>query len=162
MNSVVGSKQKILLSRLSGNEEAARLVMGVLSTARCIDSACADLLEKYDLSEGRFAALLAISDEPGIRPRVLADRLEVTSATVTGLLDRLERDGLIVRSPCSTDRRTYRLNVAASGEQVLSRLVPLYSRWLHQIGAGVTESQRESATLAFTTMQQNVTLEFSQ
>ena len=47
------------------NDEAARLVMTVLTTARRIDAACAELLARHDLSEGRLAALLAVSAEPG-------------------------------------------------------------------------------------------------
>lgn len=94
MINMIGVKQELLLSRL-GNDEAARLVMTVLTTARRIDAACAELLARHDLLEGRLAALLAVSAEPGVTPRVLGDRLEVTSATVTGLLDRLERDRLV-------------------------------------------------------------------
>lgn len=64
MINMIGVKQELLLSRL-GNDEAARLVMTVLTTARRIDAACAELLARHDLSEGRLAALLAVSAEPG-------------------------------------------------------------------------------------------------
>lgn len=155
MSNTVGIKQELLLSRL-GDDEAARLVMTVLTTARRIDVACAELLARHDLSEGRLAALLAVSAEPGITPRVLGDRLEVTSATVTGLLDRLERDGLIERRPHASDRRTHTLTTTTAGERLIDELVPVYADWLHQLGAGIDPAERGSAALVLATLQQNL------
>ncbi len=158
MSNTVGTKQELLLSRL-GHEEAARLVMTVLTTAQRIDAACAELLARYDLSEGRLAALLAAADGPGITPRMLGDRLDVTSATVTGLLDRLERDGLIQRQPHATDRRTYTITTTAAGDTLIAGLVPVYADWLRQLGTGIGTAERGTATLVLAAVQQNLTPE---
>lgn len=158
MSNMVGIKQELLLSRL-GDDEAARLVMTVLTTARRIDAACAELLARHDLSEGRLAALLAVSAEPGVTPRVLGDRLEVTSATVTGLLDRLTRDGLIERQPHATDRRTHTLTTTSAGERLIGELVPVYADWLRQLGAGIGPAERGSAALVLAAVQQNLVSE---
>ncbi|QZY52383.1 MarR family winged helix-turn-helix transcriptional regulator [Leucobacter tenebrionis] len=155
MNDLVGVKQQLLLKQL-GDDEAARLVMAVLTTARRIDAACAELLAQHDLTEGRLAALLAISAEPGVTPRALAHRLEVTSATVTGLLDRLDRDGLIVRRAHATDRRTHTLGVTAVGEQLVSELVPVYADWLRRLGDGIGQRDRRNAESVLAAVQQNL------
>lgn len=158
MSNAVGIKQELLLSRL-GDDEAARLVMTVLTTARRIDAACAELLAQHDLSEGRLAALLAVSAESGITPRILGNRLEVTSATVTGLLDRLDRDGLIERQAHATDRRTHTLRTTAAGERLIVELVPVYADWLHQLGAGIGPAERGSVALVLAAVQQNLAAE---
>ena len=132
--------------------------MTVLTTARRIDAACAELLARHDLSEGRLAALLAVSAEPGVTPRVLGDRLEVTSATVTGLLDRLQHDGLVERRPHASDRRTHTLTTTAAGERLIHELVPVYAAWLHQLGAGIDHTERGSAALVLAAMQQNLAI----
>lgn len=155
MTDAVGTKQALLLSRL-GDDEAARLVMTVLTTARRIDAACADLLARHDLSEGRMAALLAVSAEEGITPRLLATRLAVTSATVTGLLDRLDRDGLIERHPHPTDGRTHTLVTTLAGERLIAELVPVYAEWLRQLGAGISAADRDRAALVLAAMQRNL------
>lgn len=155
MSNAIGIKQELLLSRLGGGE-AARLVMTILTTARRIDASCAELLTRHDLSEGRLAALLAVSAEPGVTPRALGDRLEVTSATVTGLLDRLERDGLIERQPHVSDRRTHTLTTTRAGEQLISELVPVYADWLHQLGAGIGPAEHNCTALVLAAVQQNL------
>lgn len=49
----------------------------------------------------------------------LAERLDVRPATVTGLTDRLFRNGLISRHPDPTDRRVVRIELTPDGERVL-------------------------------------------
>lgn len=158
MTYAIGAKQDLLLSRI-GNNASAQFVMTVLSTARRIDAACAALLSTHDLSEGRLAALLAVSAEPGITPRTLSNRIEVTSATVTGLLDRLERDGLIARKPHANDRRTHTLVTTAAGEQLIAALVPSYAQWLGTLAAGIDATEREGAAIVLATLQHNLTTE---
>ena len=155
MKNVVGIKQELLLSRI-GEDATARRVMALLTTARRIDAACAELLAQHDLSEGRLAALLAISAESGLTPRTLSDRLDVTSATVTGLLDRLDRDGLIRRSPHATDRRTHTLATTPSAEQLLATLAPVYADWLQTLEIGIAAPERELAADVFATVQLNL------
>lgn len=133
--------------------------MTVLTTARRIDAACAELLARHDLTEGRLAALLAASAEPGISPRAVGDRLDVTSATVTGLLDRLDQDGLIERRPHATDRRRHELTTTAAGERLIAELVPVYAGWLHRLGAGIEPAETDAATQVLAAVQQNLAAE---
>ena len=103
-----------------------------------------------------MAALLAVSAEEGITPRLLASRLAVTSATVTGLLDRLDRDGLIERHPHPTDGRTHTLATTLAGERLVAELVPVYAEWLRQLGAGISATDRDRAALVLAAMQRNL------
>lgn len=103
-----------------------------------------------------MAALLAVSSEPGITPRDLAARLEVTSATVTGLLDRLDRDRLIERHPHATDRRTHTLETTPAGERLITELVPVYADWLRRLGAGIGTAERDNTAHVLAAVQQNL------
>lgn len=155
MNNLVGVKQELLLSRV-GDDDAGRLIMALLTTARRIDAACADLLAKHDLSEGRLAALLAISAEPGVSPGALAERLQVTRATVTGLLDGLERHALVERGGSVGDRRSLTLRATLTGEDLITALTPKYSGWLHQIGSGISADDHQVVLRAMTAIQRNL------
>lgn len=120
--------------------------MAVLTTARRIDAECARVLSRYDLSEGRLAALLAVSGDPGLTPAALAERLGVTRATVTGLVDGLERQGFVSRSSGERDRRTLTLRATEEGERAIDVLTPVYADWLGALVAGV-DSEDRAATL---------------
>ena len=72
--------------------DGIRLCFQTLSLAAGIDRDCATLLAPHSLSEGRFVLLFLLDAAPGgLAPNALAERAGVTRATVTGLLDGLER-----------------------------------------------------------------------
>lgn len=156
MNDLVGVKQRLLLDQI-GDDPAARLVLALHTTTRRIDAACAQLLAEHQLSEGRLAALLAVVDEPGLSPRTLADRLDVTTATVTGLLDGLERAGLIERRAHETDRRARVLVPTSEGERLVASLTPIYADWLVRLADGISPKAREVTEQVLATLQANVT-----
>ena len=54
-------------------------------------------------------------------PSELADRLQITTASVTELVDRLQRDDLVSRLPHPTDRRKLLVTLTPDGERVLRR-----------------------------------------
>lgn len=59
----------------------------------------------YDLSVPKALLLLEISPDSGENPKSLAAKLDLESSSMTGLLDRLEKKGLIERRPDPDDRR---------------------------------------------------------
>lgn len=139
MNGLIGAKQQLLLSRIAAGEQG-RLVMLVLTTARRIDEACARLLAQHGLSEGRLAVLLAIDAGQSVTPRELARQLEVTPATITGLVEHLVTGALVERRSHASDRRTHLLSLTASGARLLAELTPLYAEWMQQLESGVSKA----------------------
>ena len=62
-------------------------------------------LSGYDLTVPKALLLLEISPDSGENPKSLAAKLDLESSSMTGLLDRLEKKGLIERRPDPDDRR---------------------------------------------------------
>lgn len=62
-------------------------------------------LAQYDLTVQKALLLLEIPPGSGKNPRFLAKELDLENSSMTGLLDRLERQGLITRQPDPSDRR---------------------------------------------------------
>lgn len=75
-------------------------------------------------------------------PRLLADRLGLTTGSVTAMLDRLEKIGYITRSPHPTDRR--RLLVRATDtatRRALELIMPLVEDSSEQLVSHYSEEQ---------------------
>lgn len=155
MTSVVDTKHELLM-RSVGESESGMLVMTVLATARRIDAACAEILAEYGLSEGRFAALLAVEETPGLSPAQLAERIGVTRATVTGLLDGLVTAGLITRRVQAKDRRAQTLQMTPAGAELVSVLVPEYRSWLHDAAVAIASADQTAAVKVMATLQRNL------
>ncbi len=62
-------------------------------------------LSIYDLTVPKALLLLEAAPDIGRTPGFLANELDLENSSMTGLLDRLEKKGLIVRKPNPNDRR---------------------------------------------------------
>ena len=82
------------------------------------------------VSPEQVSLLVSIKYSPGIGVRELAERERVTPPALTKHVDRLERDGLVVRTPSSDDRRRVGLTLTDEGRRVLRRVRSRRTAWL--------------------------------
>jgi DNA-binding MarR family transcriptional regulator len=81
-------------------------------------ASCAEL----ELSAPQVHTLLALGHEGPLPMGDLARRVAVTEKTVTGLVDRLQRDGLVERRRDEVDRRVIHVALTGPGEALSRRL----------------------------------------
>mgnify|MGYP001765854861 CR=1 FL=1 len=77
-----------------------------------------------DLTPVQYAALAEIAADPGIDQATLAGRIAFDRATITGVIDRLEKKGLVIRAVAEADRRARVLRITDEGRRELSRIEP--------------------------------------
>jgi len=70
----------------------------------------AALLAPHGLHAGQEALLLVVWAQPGLRQAALAERLGVEPPTVSRMLERLERAGLVQRKRDANDGRLWRIH----------------------------------------------------
>jgi DNA-binding MarR family transcriptional regulator len=78
-------------------------------------------LQAIGITRGAYAVLSAIHHDKKTTPAVLANFLGMDGAAVTRLLDRIEQDGLIERTPSATDRRSVDIGVTTEGIRIARR-----------------------------------------
>jgi DNA-binding MarR family transcriptional regulator len=100
------------------------------------------------LGTTEFVALVRASDADGVTGARLARAFAMRSSSVTGLADRLEAQGLIVRRPHPTDRRAVVLIATRRGRSTVTRaLGPLLERLLAL--AGELDAEERAAIARF-------------
>jgi DNA-binding MarR family transcriptional regulator len=99
---------------------------------------------RYRISAGRLALLQLLDGAPGraLRPAELAERLGVTRATATGLLDALEADGLVARRRDPRDGRGVRVALTAAGRERMGRILPGHTGRLAAVTRSLTTDER--------------------
>lgn len=124
------------------NLDNIRLCFQTLSLSNRIDRDCASLLAPHGLSEGRFVLLFLLDAErEGLAPNQLADKAGVSRATVTGLLDGLERELLVERQSDSHDRRALRIGLTAKGKKLAKKVVDQHSRWIASLFGNLSNAE---------------------
>jgi DNA-binding MarR family transcriptional regulator len=119
------------------------LCFQLLSLASAIDRDCAARLAPRKLSEGKFVLLFLLHEQAdGMSPHELADGAGVTRATVTGLLDGLERDGFVSRRAGKEDRRKIIVKLSAKGRAEAAQLFKTHTDWIDSLFAGLGPADR--------------------
>ncbi|ABF90671.1 transcriptional regulator, MarR family [Myxococcus xanthus DK 1622] len=135
-----------------------RLVFQTLSLASAIDRDCAALLAPHGLSEGRFVLLFLLdAAHDALAPNKLAERAGVTRATVTGLLDGLEREALIERHYDAQDRRALRIRLTRKGKQTAKQVFDQHSRWIASLYGNLSAAERGQLTALLDKLAGNLT-----
>lgn len=97
-----------------------------------------------ELTPVQFAALVSIDAHPGIDQATLAGLVAHDRATLGGVVDRLERKGLVRREISAHDRRARALHLSGAGRTLLRRARPLVEALQEDILAGLdAREQRE-------------------
>ncbi len=107
-------------------------------------------LDQYRLSPSGRQVLAVVegAGEP-LEPSVIADRLLITTGSMTSLLDNLEKRGLIRRLPHPHDRRKLLIDITPEAQSILDELLPsLHARERHVMSSTLsTNEQHELLTL---------------
>jgi len=124
---------------------ALAVAQDLLRAAKRMLGAFGDVFASHGLSPGRYAVLMALDvQRPSLAPSEIADRLGVTRATVSGLIDGLLRDGLVSYAPDATDRRRKAIGISPKGEALLGVVVPDIFRRMADLTAMLSPEDRRT------------------
>jgi len=73
----------------------------------------------------------------------LSQRMMVTNGNVTGLVDRLTREGLVHREADPDDRRSNRVSLTPAGRVKFNKMVPIHHGWLEDMLGGLDKDSIE-------------------
>lgn len=115
-------------------------------------------LSRHGLLQGRWWVLILLMREDSLTstPSALAEKAGVTRATMTGLIDGLERDGLVERLMDTRDRRSVSVRLTPSGQAKLDQVMPDYYSRLRRCMAGLDEEGRERLQLILSQINQGI------
>lgn len=124
-------------------------VIGRLSEAASLISRdrLAPLFARYGLQAGEFDVLASLrrAGQPyRLTPTALYETTMVTSGAMTNRLDRLERAGLIARSPHPEDRRGVIVQLTEKGLQLIDEAVVAHVENERHVLSGLTEKEQET------------------
>ena len=119
----------------------------LIETAGGLQAKLASQLAEHGLASAEFEVLLRIGRTPGQAMRMsdLAEQTLLTTSGITRVVDRLERDRLVERRACPTDRRGAFAALTDAGLARLDAVLPdhidVIEKWFTgRVAAGDLES----------------------
>ena len=104
-----------------------------------------DEFDRYDLTPQQFGLLAFLWLEDGLSQTELSSRSQIDRTTMGGLIDRLEKEGMVERRHNPEDRRAYQVFLTGKGRSLEDELSAVANQVLRKVTAPLTE--QEHATL---------------
>ena len=129
------------------DHRALRLWLRLLTCTQLLERRVrARLRERFDTTLPRFDLMSQLWRYPeGLKMNELSRHLMVTGGNVTGIVDPLEKEGLVERAAEPADRRAYRVRLTRAGRKAFGDMARAHEEWIAELLAGL--SRREHAEL---------------
>lgn len=126
--------------------ERALKLWVVLSRARASVGALADAdIARHGFTPGEFAILEALYHRGPLLLGEVQRRILASSGGVTYLVDRLEKEGLVERRACPTDRRARYAALTPAGETRIREIFPQHAAAIVDAVSGLSASEQQAA-----------------
>ncbi len=100
-----------------------------------------DLFSRYDLTEQQWRVLRVVWSSDKYKSVDLASHTLLAAASLVGILDRLEKKGLVSRVRSTTDRRAVYIVATASSRELEKEVSPQVTAIHDQLRATVTDEE---------------------
>ncbi len=128
------------------NRDILRLWLRLLSSTNFIEYELQQRLrEKFGISLARFDFLAQLyrAGDDDLTMTDLSQRLMVTGGNITGLTDRLTKEGYVQRRPDADDRRVQRIRLTDQGRAFFEEVAEIHGQWVSEIFAHVETAGTE-------------------
>jgi len=126
-----------------------------------VGSDLSDVLDKflgrYGLLQGRWWVLILLMREQDLTstPSSLAEKAGVSRATMTGLIDGLGKEGLVIRVMDDADRRKFHIKLTALGQAKLDEVMPEYYQRVDRLMSILSPEEGDVLTSMLIKLQNN-------
>ena len=128
----------------AASKSRLRLWLRILSVSRMVEAELRERLRVLDTTLPRFDVMAALHRAPdGLKMSALSTVLRVSNGNVTGIVDRLEAEGLAVRLPVEGDRRAMLVRLTPAGTAAFTALAARHEAWVNDLLGVVTAEEAD-------------------
>lgn len=137
------------------DKERLMCVLDLLGMMESMQKIINKHFSRYDLSQRRFVILLLLYDSPQDKKWTgisLARELKVSKPTITGLLKKLEADGMIERLKNPDDKRSQLCLLSKKGRSRMDKILPDHFSRLSKVLSAISQNELNKFSTQFLTV----------
>ena len=100
--------------------------------------------DAYDITPQQFGVLAFLWLENGLSQAELSNRSQIDRTTIGGIIDRLEKEGLLERRNHPEDRRAYQVFLTGKGKSLEKELTAVAGQVIKKITAPLSEEEHQA------------------
>ncbi len=127
----------------ASGRQKLRFWLQLLKATRHVENELRDRLRReFHTTLPRFDVLAMLEKSgTGLKMSALSSELMVSNGNVTGIIDRLVKDGLVVRVPIRGDRRATLVRLTPKGAADFAAMARAHRAWVDELFAPLTEDE---------------------
>lgn len=139
------------------SKDRLRLWIRLLRASRTIEAELRERLkQQFDTTLPRFDVLAALYRSPeGMLMSDLSRYLLVSNGNVTGIVDRLVSEGLVLRARRNGDRRTSIVRLTRAGSEQFRTMAAAHEGWIDELLGGVSGNDTRRLTAMLKSFRSN-------
>jgi DNA-binding MarR family transcriptional regulator len=128
-------------------KQRLRVWLRMLKATKLVEATVRENLRvEFDTTLPRFDVLAALYRfENGLKMSELSAALRVSNGNVTGIVERLVADGLVLRIPVTGDKRATLVRLSTKGRETFARMAEAHAGWVSGILADLSDEDCEQA-----------------
>jgi MarR family transcriptional regulator, 2-MHQ and catechol-resistance regulon repressor len=134
-------------------QDSNGVIEAISATYRILRRESEELLSKEDMTRPQFQALMSLAQRGPILMKEISEKMFVTRANVTGIIDRLESKGLVRRTANHRDRRATMIELTPKGVALQERVSSKYTTFMQDSLKVLTEDEQKSLRDALVKLQ---------
>lgn len=122
-----------------------RVLFGLQSLYDDLEDVFAMHFAQYRLSWPKFNALIQLymAGDRGLTQSELSKKMLVSRANITGLIERLKKEDLVVRGTDPSDKRVFRVRLTNKAVLLMNAFLPVHNNFMHKVMSALDTHEKE-------------------
>ena len=137
-----------------------KALLNVYYTASRLRKKAGEFFQPFGLTDVQFNLMMLLKHqggaEGGLSQARISKMMLVNRANITTLIDRMEKAGLVERTPAPSDRRFNIIKLTGKGKELLAQVEPLYTEEVKEVMATLRETEQKNLVVMLERIRGNV------
>lgn len=130
---------------IKDTERALKLFIVLSRASKVVLEEANRLIESYKLNPTEFAVLELLYHKGRQPIQKIGQKILLSSGSMTYVVDKLEKKGLIERVYCTEDKRITYMSITAAGKALIEEIFPSHEEKINELMSALSESEQDTA-----------------
>ncbi|MFD1706194.1 MarR family winged helix-turn-helix transcriptional regulator [Siminovitchia sediminis] len=126
-----------------GQDSSLKAFVILMKAAKSIQERVKQDMIRYGLNHSEFVVLEALFHKGPMTVRQICSKVLIASGSITYVIDKLEKKGMLDRRPCPDDRRVVHVILTDAGEEFMKKVFPEHQRFIKHLFGNLLEEEKE-------------------
>ncbi|MFA9379352.1 MAG: MarR family winged helix-turn-helix transcriptional regulator, partial [Lachnotalea sp.] len=133
-----------------------KLVIAAARSYNAIFTRIEKSVQEYDLNLSEFGVLEMLLSKGEQPVQKIAEKILVSSGTITYVIDKLQKKELVYRKKCEKDRRIFYVSLTEKGKAFITNVFEEHIEFLEHLFSGLDEEYKKEIVVKLFTLQNSL------